>query len=126
SRHPVIFPGAREILHRLAPVAAMELRSALTGRADQHDSAAGVESHGDESRLAVARYTFNSDLLSIDCFIRFQVIEAARSAPGPRLERAPVIRLSGLPFVHQSDDALPQTGAIVGLDASWTDRDHCP
>src|SRR5258706_4796422 len=104
----------------------MELRSALTGRTDQHDSEARVERHRDQSRLAVPRYTFNSDVLRIDCFIRFEVIQAARSAPGPRAESAPVIRLAGLGLVHQPDDALGQTGPIVRLDASWIDGDHGP
>ncbi len=44
----------------------------------------------------------------------------------PRRERAPVVWLSRLAFVHQADDALGQSGTVVGLNAARVDRRVAP
>ena len=57
---------------------------------------------------------------------RSRVVEAARRAPGPRAQRAPVVRLARLALVDQADDALRQARAVVGLDAGRIDRRVAP
>ena len=65
--HPVVFAGAGKIFDSLAPIAAMQLGAALAGRTDENKGEAGVERHGDERSLAVARNTFDAHMLGVNC-----------------------------------------------------------
>ena len=87
--HPVVFAGAGEVLDRFAPIAAMQLRAAFAGGADQHDGEARVERHGDQRRLAVARDAFDADVLGVDGLIGLEIIEPARRAPRPGAQARP-------------------------------------
>ena len=98
--HPVILARAGEVLDRLAPIAAMQLGAAFAGRPDQHHREARIERHRHQRRLAVARNAFDADLLGVDGFLGFEIIEAARRAPCPRPQRAPVVRLARLSFIR--------------------------
>ena len=124
--HPVIFAGAGQILDRFAPVAAMQLGAAFARRADQHHREARVERHRHQRGFAVARDAFDADLFRIHGLVGFQIIEAARSAPAPGAQRAPIVGLARLAFVDQTDDALGQTGAVVRLDAAGIDGGEAP
>ena len=104
----------------------MQLGAAFAGRADEHDREALVERHRDERRLAVARHAFDADALRIDGLVGLEVVERARRAPGPRAQRAPVVGLARLAFVDESDDALRETRAVVGLDARGIEGREAP
>ena len=92
--HPVVLAGAGEVLDGFAEIAAMQLGAALAGGADQHHREALVERHRHERRLAVARHAFDADLLRVDGLVGFEVVEAARGAPRPGAQRAPVVGLA--------------------------------
>ena len=85
-----------------------------------------VERHRDERRLAVARHAFDADLLRVDGLVGLEIVEAARRAPRPRAQRAPVVRLARLALVDEADDALRQAGAVVGLNAAGIERREAP
>ena len=103
-----------------------ELGAAFAGGADEHDGEALVERHRDERGLAVARDAFDADLLGVDGLVGLEIVEAARGAPGPGAQRAPVVGLARLAFVDEADDALGEAGAVVGLDAGGVDGDETP
>ncbi len=81
--HPVVLAGAGQVLDRLAPVPAMQLRAALARRANQHDGKPPVVRHRHECGLAIPRDTFDADLFRVDRLVGFKIVEAARGAPGP-------------------------------------------
>ena len=124
--HPVVFAGAGQVLHGFAEIAAVQFGAAFAGGADEHDGEARVEGHGHQRGLAVARNALDADLLGVHGFVGFQIIQAARRAPGPGAQRAPVVRLARLAFVDQADDALGQARAVVGLDAAGIDGGVAP
>ena len=76
--------------------------------------------------FAVTRNAFDADFLRVHGGIGFEIIQSARRAPGPRAQRAPVIRLARLAFVDEADDAFRQSRAVVGLNAVGTDRRVTP
>src|SRR6478609_1766741 len=104
----------------------MQLRAAFAGRADEDDRESLVVGHRDERRFAEARDAFDSDLLRVYGLVGLEVVEAARSAPRPGAQRSPVIRMPKLPLVDEADDALGETGAVIGLDAAGVDRRVSP
>src|SRR2546429_10002876 len=81
--HPVIFGGTGDILHQLAEVAAMKLRTAFARRADEANSEALVIRHRNERSFAVARESFDADLFGVNGFIGLEIIESAARAPSP-------------------------------------------
>ena len=124
--HPVVLARAGEVLDRFAEVAAMQLGAAFARRADEHDRESLVVGHRHERRLAVARDAFDADLLRVHGLVGLEVVEAARRAPRPGAQRAPVVRLARLALVDEADDARGQPGAVVGLDAAGADRRVAP
>ena len=95
----------------------MQLGAAFAGGADIGDGEARIVGHGDERCLAVAGVAFDADLFGVHGLVGFEIIERAAGAPGPGAQRAPIVGLARLAFVDQADDALRQTGAVVGLNA---------
>ena len=95
----------------------MQLHAAGAGRPDESDGEALVVGHRDDGGLAVSRQALEPDVLCVDRLVGFEVVERAAGAPGPGLERAPVVELSWLPLVDQADDPARQPGAVVGLHA---------
>ena len=87
--HPVVFAAAGEIFHRFTPIAAMQFRAAFAGGAHQHQGEALIVRHGHQSRLAVARHTFDSDMFRIDGLVGLEIIEATARAPGPGAQGCP-------------------------------------
>ena len=124
--HPVVLAGAGEVLDRLAEVAAVQLRAAFAGRADEHHGEARIERHRHERRLAVARDAFDADALRVHAAIGLEIVERARRAPRPGSQRAPIVRLARLALVGQADDPLRQPRAVVGLHAGGTEEDESP
>src|SRR6185369_2652023 len=69
----------------------------------------------------VARNAFDADALRIYGGNRLEIIQTTSRAPCPRAQRTPVVRLASLALVHQSDNALGQTLAIIRLNAAGID-----
>jgi len=55
--------------------------------------------------------------MRIDCGVGFKVIEDAAGAPRPGAQRAPAVECARLAVIRQTDDALHEPGAVVGLNA---------
>ena len=53
ARHPVVFAGSGQILHRFAKIAPMQFGSAFAGRAYQNDGETLIESHCHQGCFAV-------------------------------------------------------------------------
>ena len=87
--HPMVFSRSGEVLHRFSPIAAVQFGAALAGGTDEHDREAGVERHRHEGGLAVARDTFNPDVLGVHGFVGFEIIQTARRRPTPRPAASP-------------------------------------
>ena len=104
----------------------MQLRPAFTGGTDKADGKPLVVGHRHERGLAVARKPLDPDLLGVDGLVGLEVIQGAAGPPGPGPQRTPVVGLAGLPLVAQSDDALGQPRAVVGLDAVRDDDRVAP
>ena len=85
-----------------------------------------IEGHGDERGLAVARDAFDADMLRVDGWIGFEIVESATRAPSPGAQCAPVFRLARLAFVDQPDDAAGEAGAVIGLHAGGIEQDEAP
>src|SRR5438105_685611 len=102
----MVFPGGGEIFNRFAEVAAIELGSALAGRAYQNDGEAGFEGHRHQRGFPKSRDAFNADVLGIDSGIGFQIIQSSACAPSPGTKRSPIIGLAWLTFVDESNDSL--------------------
>src|SRR5262249_18172257 len=96
ARHPVILAGAGEALDRLAPVASMELGSALARRPDEDGRESLIVGHRHERGLAETRDAFDPDLLRINRLICLEVVETPRRTPRPGAQRSPVIGMSRL------------------------------
>src|SRR5262249_42188133 len=126
ARHPVILALRGKILHRLAPIAAMQLRAALARRTHQYNCEPSIERHGDQRGLAITRHAFDADSLRIHRLFRFQIIQAPRSSPSPRTKRAPVVRLASLSFVREPNNSFRKPSAVVGLNTSRIDRRISP
>ena len=126
ARHPVILARAGEVLDRLAEVAAVQLGAAFARRSDQDHGKALVVGHRHQRGLAEARDALDPDLLRVDGLVGLEVVEAARRAPGPGAQRAPVVGPAALTLVDQADDAFRQARAVVGLDAAGRDRGVAP
>ena len=124
--HPVVRAGTSEVLHRLAEVASVRLGAPFAGRPHQHEREARLEGHGDEGGLAVARDSFDPHALGVDRGQRLEVVERAGCAPGPRPQRPPLLGRPAVALVGEADDALGQTGAVVGLDAGGAERHVTP
>src|SRR5258708_6972963 len=65
-------------------------------------------------------------MLRIDRRIGFEVIESATCAPCPGAQCAPVLRLSRLSFVYESDNAARETGTVIGLNAGRIEHYKAP
>jgi hypothetical protein len=104
----------------------MQLGAAFPRGAHEHDREPRVERHGDERGLAESRDAFDPDLFRVDQVVGFQIVERARRAPGPRTQRAPVVRLARPAAVGEPDDPVRQPRAMVGLDARGADRGVAP
>ncbi len=115
--HPVVFAGRRYVLDEFTPVAAVQLQAAFAGGTDEGDGEALIVGQGDDGGFAVARMAFDADSFGIHGFIGFEVVERAACAPGPGAQCAPIVGLARLAFVDEADDALRQTGAVIGLNA---------
>ncbi len=110
--------GPREILHLLSEVASVRFRAALPGGAHQDHREARVERHRHQRGLPKTRNTFDAHAVRVHRRVGFQIVESAGSAPPPRPQRAPVLRLSCLSLIGQTDDALRQACAVVRLNAA--------
>jgi hypothetical protein len=126
ARHPVVFAGPGEVLHLLPEVATVRLGAAFAGRADQHHREARLEGHGDEGGLAVAGDAFDAHAPRVDGGQRFEVVERARRAPGPRAQRSPLLGCPAPSLVGETDDARGEAGAVVRLDAGGAERHVAP
>ena len=93
--HPVILAGPCEILHFLSEIASVRFGATFPGGTHQHNSKASIERHGHERSLSITRDAFDANVLRVHAFVRLQIVETARSAPCPRPQRAPVLRLPG-------------------------------
>src|SRR6266446_4899587 len=69
---------------------------------------------------------FESNLLRIDCFVGFKIVQNTACAPGPRGQYAPVVDLARLTLVDQADDARGQTIAVVLLNTSGLENRISP
>src|SRR5262249_14867028 len=85
------------------------------------------ESRGHQCRFPVPRDAGDAYLRRIDARIRigFEIVDELADAPAPGAQRAPVVRLAGLPFVGQADNAFAQP-AVVRLYAVGNDRAVSP
>src|SRR5262249_28628652 len=68
----------------------------------------------------------DAHLLGVHGLVGFEIIEGPAGAPRPGAQCAPIVHLAGLALVAQADDALSQTGAVVGLNAVWDDNGIAP
>ena len=64
--HPVVLARAREILDGLAPVASVELGSALAGRANKYRREPRIERHRNERCFAITGNSFDANSLGVD------------------------------------------------------------
>jgi len=94
--HPVILTGVGEILKLLSEVAPVRFGAAFAGGTNQRDRKASVERHSHQGCFPKPRNTLNADTLGVHCLVGFQIVEAARCAPAPGPQRAPVLRLARL------------------------------
>src|SRR6478736_431177 len=65
-------------------------------------------------------------MLGVDSGIRLKVVQSARGSPRPGSQCAPVLRLSWLPFVDQTDDSARDSCSIIGLDAGGIEECESP
>ena len=61
---------------------------------------------------------FDADVLGVHGLVGFEIIHGAVGAPRPGAQRAPIVGFARLALVDQTDNALPQTRAVVGLNAA--------
>src|SRR5581483_11033353 len=99
---------------------------ALARRADIRRPHPLIVGHRHHRRLAVARMPLDRDMLRVHRLVGLEVVDRTARAPGPRAQRAPIIRLARLPFVAQTDDAQRQPGPVVGLNAAGIERSVAP
>ena len=97
--HPVVLARAGDVLDQLAEVAAVQLRAAGAGRADEADGEALVVRHRDERGLAVARQPLDADPLRVDGLVGLEVVERAARAPGPGRSAPQSSSLRGWPLL---------------------------
>ena len=84
---------------------------------NQGEREASIESHCDQRGFSESRDALNAHVFRVDHRISLEVIESARCTPGPGAQSTPLVRLSRLSMVHQSDDAARESGAIIRLRA---------
>jgi len=77
------------------PIAAVQFGPAFARGADVSGPEALIVRHGDEGCLAITGVTLQGDMPGVHGFIRFEIIEGAAGAPGPRAQGAPIVRLAG-------------------------------
>jgi hypothetical protein len=58
----MIFARSGKILHRFAPIAAVQFRAAFSGRSNQSQRKTRIECHGHQRRLAVARNALDPNM----------------------------------------------------------------
>src|SRR5215472_13911753 len=126
SGHPMISTAGGEILDLFAEFAAKNLGPAFARGANEADGETGFVGHGNQSGFSVARKPFDTDLLGVNGFVRFKIIECATGGPGPSAQRAPIVDLARLALVHKADDALRQALAVIGLDAGGNEDGIAP
>src|ERR1043166_324836 len=117
----MVFARAGEVLDGFAKITAMQLRAAFAGGTDQRDGEARFESERGQRGFAVTRHALDANFLRVHGGIGFEIIQSARCAPGPRAQRAPVIRLAWLAFVDEADDSFRESRAVVGLNTVGID-----
>src|SRR6516164_4715385 len=120
--HPVILSRTGQIFDCFSPVAAMQLGTSFTRGTNKDYSESGVVCHCHQRGFTVSRYAFDPYSFGIDRLVRLQVIQSARGSPRPCAKRTPIVRLPRLAFIDESDNALRQAGAVVGLNTSRIDR----
>src|SRR5262249_24647927 len=113
--HPVIFVRTGEIFDGFAKIAAVAFRAGFAGRADEDESEARVEGHGDESGFAVAGNAFDANLFRVHGLVGFEIVKTARCAPRPCTQCAPIVWFACLPLVDQTNDSLPQAPPALPL-----------
>ena len=59
-----------------------------------------------------------ADPLGIHGFVALKIIQRTARAPGPRAQYAPIIGLTRLTLVDQTDNALRQALSVIGLNAA--------
>src|SRR5205823_11820431 len=85
-----------------------------------------VVRHANDGRLAPTRVAFQRDATGIHGLIGLEVIQGAAGTPGPGAQDTPIVELARLALVDQADDALVQTGAVVGLNAAGVEDGVAP
>src|SRR6516164_1553862 len=118
---------ARDVLQKFAKDMAMQLDAARARGGDEAGRQACVKRHGDNRRLAVARYAGDANFAWINSRIRIglEVVDEAAQAPAPGAQGAPIVGSARLARVRQPDDAFAQS-AVVSLDASRKDGAVAP
>ena len=84
----------------------MQLGAAFARRADQHDREARVERHRRRAPPCRSATRPRCRRAWRRPPVGLEIVQPARRAPGPRAQRAPVVRLARLALVDQPDDAL--------------------
>src|SRR5205809_2787209 len=69
---------------------------------------------------------FESDLIRVNSFVGGKIIQRPASAPGPSAQCSPIVKATRLSFVAKTDDALRQTGAVIGLNRGWNEAGIAP
>src|SRR5579871_901118 len=126
SGHPVIFRGGGDVLHLLTKFTAKNFCSAFSRRSDETNRDARVVSHGDECGFSVTRKAFDANLLCVNGFVRFEIINRATRTPGPGSQNSPIIRLARLALIYEADDSLRKAFTIVGLNCSRDELSVAP
>jgi hypothetical protein len=75
----MVFIGAGDILHQLAPVPAVDLGTTFDGRTFEGDGEARIVRHGDGRGLAIARMALHANLFGVHGLVGFEIIESAGS-----------------------------------------------
>jgi len=124
--HPVIFGSGGDVFKLLAKVAAKDFCATSTGRTDKGDGETLIVGHGDDSGFAVAREAFDGDVFGVDGAVGFEIVECATGAPSPSAKCAPIFERARLAFVDETNDAVGEAGAIVGLHTGGNERGVAP
>src|SRR6478736_6018590 len=60
---------------------------------------------------------FDANLLAIDGFVSFKIIQRAACSPRPGFQSSPIIKLARLASVHKANNSLRKPFSVVGLNA---------
>src|SRR5215469_16357704 len=70
--------------------------------------------------------TLDRNVRGVDRMIGLEVIDGPACAPRPCAQRAPIVDGARLSFIDQTDDALGEAGAVIGLDAGGVEYGVAP